>query len=659
MKQYAPPDSIASAVLHKFKTLPRKGKPNEREWTILAAICATKASEQHSKVHVLALGAGTKCLPGPKVPMSTDGLRVLDSHAEVLTRRSFVHFLHRCIQQGLPWVESHSDRYRLAEGVRLYMYISQCPCGDASIFPLDDSHPRSSAAGIHSKGSPERRPRSLSPTDTKLQASLGRIHPPSDVTTTQVAPQEEAHVHGSTPYMDTGDRVQSTLHENSMCASNPRKKARVGPAIDFTDRSLHVISGKQYVSGQRDDEDMAQRGRDGQSEQDMSGGKSEISVSGERREQDSGRQRENDVLGERRREYFSQRGKDGQSGQDVSRDRENDVLGERRKEDISQRKKSGQRGQDVSRESRENDLLGESRENNVSWGRRVIDVSGKSRENNVSGAPGVNLRFVSLPATEVDMIADKHKVVKDYQRTGARLVCGTEVLYSGMGGCQATGWVRTKPGRASGDEPSKSMSCSDKLAAWAVTGLQGSLLSLIMDPVYVNEVIVGEMFHAGAMARALSTRVQTCNLEGCGVYSLQTAIIHHTSEVFAFSSASLSAALGDQRQPVASGFGLCWHAAGLHEVVIGSEGTKQGTSTKKPVVMKKSPAVSKAKMFEMFLETQRKNGAHVLLCSGPDSRYCDVKRSSASYQLAKRRLKEIPAFSVWESKSSLTDSFSI
>lgn len=54
------------------------------------------------------------------------------------------------------------------------------------------------------------------------------------------------------------------------------------------------------------------------------------------------------------------------------------------------------------------------------------------------------------------------------------------------------GVLRTKPGRAD-SEATLSMSCSDKIASWTLTGLQGSLLFLIMQPVYINCILVGEV----------------------------------------------------------------------------------------------------------------------------------------------------------------------
>lgn len=54
------------------------------------------------------------------------------------------------------------------------------------------------------------------------------------------------------------------------------------------------------------------------------------------------------------------------------------------------------------------------------------------------------------------------------------------------------GVLRTKPGRA--DAPAVlSMTCSDKIARWNVLGIQGTLMSSFLEPVYVEGVVIGEV----------------------------------------------------------------------------------------------------------------------------------------------------------------------
>ena len=49
-------------------------------------------------------------------------------------------------------------------------------------------------------------------------------------------------------------------------------------------------------------------------------------------------------------------------------------------------------------------------------------------------------------------------------------------------------------------------SCSDKIAKWSAVGLQGALLSRLLEPVYLQGVVVGELFSGPHLHRALCCR---------------------------------------------------------------------------------------------------------------------------------------------------------
>jgi hypothetical protein len=179
---------VARAVLDKYAQLPRNGKPGPQEWTILAGIVVSRGREGNVQGHdlaVVSLATGSKCL-GPS-KMKEGGRLLNDSHGEVLARRGLVSLLlgelgvlfgkanvkgddrqekhedtgaRRGV--GIPGVESDEDnkvkdkdkdmdmdgfllelvegqdppKARLKPNLSLHMYVSQAPCGDASIFTL-------------------------------------------------------------------------------------------------------------------------------------------------------------------------------------------------------------------------------------------------------------------------------------------------------------------------------------------------------------------------------------------------------------------------------------------------------------------------------------------------------------------------------------------
>lgn len=184
------PDRIASLALHHYdQVLPsHKGKPKENEWTVYAALIATREvdrdisgherDEQHlppdeidiaaDTAWVVCSATGTKC-----TSQRCQGCVLHDTHAEVLVRRGFQRVIW---QQSIALLRSASsqidfhfpstDRHRLLDivdnggrtqldsdvptatpndhrvtfqlrsGIRLHMYISDSPCGDASIYPI-------------------------------------------------------------------------------------------------------------------------------------------------------------------------------------------------------------------------------------------------------------------------------------------------------------------------------------------------------------------------------------------------------------------------------------------------------------------------------------------------------------------------------------------
>ncbi|KAH8554707.1 hypothetical protein BGW37DRAFT_480764 [Umbelopsis sp. PMI_123] len=159
-------DAVADVCLNHYKKLPNTGKPSvngtKHEWTILAGITLvqhlppgqaiptkTKSNQkyitvdnEHYEISLVSLGTGLKCLPLSK--LSQRGDAVQDSHAEVIARRGFIKYLldeiARCNGEQssiFEPVDSTSSKLKVKCSYSFHMYISQAPCGDASMTELE------------------------------------------------------------------------------------------------------------------------------------------------------------------------------------------------------------------------------------------------------------------------------------------------------------------------------------------------------------------------------------------------------------------------------------------------------------------------------------------------------------------------------------------
>ncbi|XP_074034987.1 adenosine deaminase, tRNA-specific 1 [Leptinotarsa decemlineata] len=124
-------EKIAELCLDKFKALPKSGKPNLAEWTVLSCI----VMELKGDLSVVALGTGSKCIG--KTKMSDTGGVLNDSHAEVICRRSFLRFMYyqMKIDSSLLHFNEDTKKFAMNCNAQFHFFTTQVPCGDAAIFP--------------------------------------------------------------------------------------------------------------------------------------------------------------------------------------------------------------------------------------------------------------------------------------------------------------------------------------------------------------------------------------------------------------------------------------------------------------------------------------------------------------------------------------------
>ncbi|KAI9881143.1 MAG: hypothetical protein M1830_008301 [Pleopsidium flavum] len=144
-------EDVVDAVIKTFDGLPLNFKPRIRnegkqEWVPLSGIVILKGGTEPICV---SLATGMKCLASFDVPLAK-GIVLHDWHAEVLALRAFNYFLIReCHDLAKspgsfsPVVRRREEQenseqanfqpFTLREDLKLYMYCSEAPCGDASM----------------------------------------------------------------------------------------------------------------------------------------------------------------------------------------------------------------------------------------------------------------------------------------------------------------------------------------------------------------------------------------------------------------------------------------------------------------------------------------------------------------------------------------------
>lgn len=78
-------------------------------------------------------------------------------------------------------------------------------------------------------------------------------------------------------------------------------------------------------------------------------------------------------------------------------------------------------------------------------------------------------------------------------------------------------------------EPLQTMSCSDKIARWNVLGIQGSLLSTLIGPIYLHSIVLGSMLNPQHMYRAICGRIEQSLYNLPQPYRLNRPLLGQTS----------------------------------------------------------------------------------------------------------------------------------
>lgn len=253
---------------------------------------------------------------------------------------------------------------------------------------------------------------------------------------------------------------------------------------------------------------------------------------------------------------------------------------------------------------------------------------------------------------------------RDVNRTGAKPVAGeAKDTQEGGAGFHTIGSLRTKSGRSDTlpDNQTLSMSCSDKIARWAVTGLQGALLSLFLErPLFFASVVAGGAAgtEVDAMRRALQTRIAAVRPA-----PVRLSVCDEPS--FAHTEGAVAARLQSGRRLSVCGWSLVWDGSTPtdSETLVGAIGRRQGASSKlgAPHPAKGWSRLCRATFFRSFHALLAKHGAAGLGAATEQlhaASYQECKRLANAYQRAKLELLGDGAvFQNWSKKPAALQDF--
>ncbi|TYH38715.1 hypothetical protein ES332_D12G128900v1 [Gossypium tomentosum] len=217
------------------------------------------------------------------------------------------------------------------------------------------------------------------------------------------------------------------------------------------------------------------------------------------------------------------------------------------------------------------------------------------------------------------------------------------------------GLVQRKPGRG---DTTLSVSCSDKIARWNVVGVQGALLSYFLRPVYLHSVTVGRSPYVSEdvclvkqLKRSLFERVTPLSNELIKPFEVNKPIFCAAPvppKEFQHSETA--------QATLTCGYSICWNKSGLHEVILGTTGRKQGTSSKGAVYPSTESLLCKKRFLETFVSLRHECK---IRCSSNEVSYRELKDRAEEYSSASKLFKGRPPFRNWLLKPVNLENFSI
>ncbi|XP_072034654.1 double-stranded RNA-specific editase 1-like [Amphiura filiformis] len=161
------------------------------------------------------------------------------------------------------------------------------------------------------------------------------------------------------------------------------------------------------------------------------------------------------------------------------------------------------------------------------------------------------------------------------------------------------------------------MSCSDKIARWNMLGLQGSLLSHFVEPIYLDSIILGSLYHGDHLSRAVYARVTSLE-ELPTMFRLNKPLLSGISNT-------------ESRQPgKAPSFSVNW--------TIGDNELEAINTTTGKDELGKSSRICKKELFEHFKKLYGKLSMLTNMPKTPPKTYAESKALAVDYHKTKAKM---------------------
>uniref|UniRef100_A0A667YZK5 Adenosine deaminase RNA specific B1a n=1 Tax=Myripristis murdjan TaxID=586833 RepID=A0A667YZK5_9TELE len=205
---------------------------------------------------------------------------------------------------------------------------------------------------------------------------------------------------------------------------------------------------------------------------------------------------------------------------------------------------------------------------------------------------------------------------------------------------RSTNTIQTWDGVLQG-ERLLTMSCSDKIARWNVVGFQGSLMSYFTEPIYFSSIILGSLYHADHLSRAMYQRIT--EIEGLPPpFALNRPLLSGISNA-------------EARQPgKAPNFSVNW--------TVGDQGLEVINATTGKDDLGRPSRLCKHTLYSRWVRLHCKLFSTLRIRAVKPSSYHEAKQAAVEYHVAKHTL--IRAFQkaglgAWVKKPIEQDQFSL